>query len=340
MSELQGKFRHRRTNFAAVSNEALQDSGLSLKAKGLYAVIQSYINIPNYDLYKGYLMKICQEGVRAFDASWKELKDHGYLKLYRMPGKKCGRFVYEYELLDVADISSPSTINLNSQGEPVEPVEPGNPDSGKSGYAPSQNASKDKSDHTLQNVPYGQNACETARNRADHTLHFAPGAPCTTCSKHPVLKAPDAKRGYLNKNEINKTEIKKNNGNNPLSVSQSSGNAAGQEDGQTDELREKLKEQIDYAFFAENYPEDLSGVDALLDCMAETLAMRTTRVNGVNQSREALERYIDRVDSEDIRGFLEHMRGKPMRNIRNINAYWRSAFINFLREQKLSLLTV
>ena len=47
-----GKFRHRQISFAPVSNSALQDRALSLKAKGLYALIQSYINIPAFELYK------------------------------------------------------------------------------------------------------------------------------------------------------------------------------------------------------------------------------------------------------------------------------------------------
>ena len=218
MSELQGKFRCRKTNFATVSNSALQDSKLSLKAKGLYAMIQSYINIPDYNLYKWCLLKLCREGERAFDSAWKELKEHGYLKLYRMPGRKRGQFVYEYELLDVADQSISSTINLNAKGEPKAP-----------------------DDHTLQNVPYGQENYEDEKS-SDHTLHFAPYAPSTLCK-------------------------------------------------------------------------------------------------GVSQSRDALKKRLGHVDEEDVVGFLAHMRDRSVipKNIRNIGAYWKSAFVNYISEQALAV---
>jgi hypothetical protein len=45
-----GSFRKKKTYFSQVSNEALRDNTLSLKAKGLYALIQSYITIENFTL--------------------------------------------------------------------------------------------------------------------------------------------------------------------------------------------------------------------------------------------------------------------------------------------------
>lgn len=329
MSELQGKFRRRKTNFAAVSNAALRDSSLSLKAKGLYAVIQSYINIPDYDLYKGYLMKNCREGERAFNAAWKELKDQGYLKLYRMPGQKRGQFIYEYELLDIANQSTPSTINLNSKGEQTVQKKGSQPHSEKQ-QCKDKNTEDVPLDHTLQNVPYGQNG-----QNHDHALHFAPYAKSTICSEHPMLRAPGAKRGYLNNKETNKIETNKKNGNNNLSVSQS----IEDQDGQTDFLREKLKKQIDYDYFEDNFPNNLSGVNVLLDCMVRMLKSTTTCIGGYSQSRETLRPYIAKVDSEVVRGFLEHMRGKSMKGIRNVNGYWQSALIDYVRSRELTLLT-
>jgi uncharacterized protein YcsI (UPF0317 family) len=66
----------------------------------------------------------------------------------------------------------------------------------------------------------------------------------------------------------------------------------------------------------------------------------TTRVGGYTQSRETLRPYIAKVDSEVVRGFLEHMRGKEMRDVKNIGAYWQSALINFIREEELVKLTL
>lgn len=107
-----------------------------------------------------------------------------------------------------------------------------------------------------------------------------------------------------------------------------------------DSFREKLKEQIDYDYFEENFPDDLSGIDSLLDCMVDMMFVPDTKINGVTQSRAALQKYVDKVGSSDILEFIEHMRDKPMRNVKNVSAYWRTSFINFLRERDLILLTV
>ena len=94
-----GKFRKKKVNFSMISNEILRDSTISLKAKGLYSVIQSFITLDDFTLYKGYLQSICTEGERAFDGAWRELKAKGYLVQHKMR-KGAKTFYYEYELLD------------------------------------------------------------------------------------------------------------------------------------------------------------------------------------------------------------------------------------------------
>ena len=116
-ANLSGKFRHRKVNFTQVSNSALQNPNLSLKAKGLYSLIQSLNSKPNYDLYKWSLKKQCKEGDKAFNSAWKELKDNGYLKVYRVPSGNMNQFKYEYDLLDEADNDTPALINLNKNGK-------------------------------------------------------------------------------------------------------------------------------------------------------------------------------------------------------------------------------
>lgn len=103
MDEQGGRFRRKKVNFSAVSNEILRDESISLKAKGLYAMIQSYITLENFTLYKGFLRKHCCEGRKAFESAWKELKDTGYLLQYRMQDEK-NLFYYEYELADIPEI--------------------------------------------------------------------------------------------------------------------------------------------------------------------------------------------------------------------------------------------
>ena len=113
-----GKITKRENPFSQVANHPLRNPKLSLKAKGLYAVIQSYINIPDFILYKNTLLHSCSEGKDAFESAWKELKNAGYLVQNRISQGK-GRFSYNYILLDI-----PESEKTPQPGNPV----PENPD--------------------------------------------------------------------------------------------------------------------------------------------------------------------------------------------------------------------
>lgn len=107
---LNGSFRKKKIYFSQVSNAALRDIELSLKAKGLYALIQSYITIEDFTLYKSTLKNSCIEGEKAFESTWKELKEKGYLIQYRMQTSK-GTYYYEYELLDEANLELANEVH-------------------------------------------------------------------------------------------------------------------------------------------------------------------------------------------------------------------------------------
>lgn len=111
MNNKGGYFKRKRINYAQVSNVALRDKNLSLKAKGLYALIQSYITIEDFILYKNYLMAQCKEGRDSFQTCWNELKKSGYLIQYKIQSED-GKFYYEYDLLD-----EPSEV-LNESEKP------------------------------------------------------------------------------------------------------------------------------------------------------------------------------------------------------------------------------
>lgn len=118
MSNHGGRFRKKIVYFSQVSNHALRDKKLSLGAKGLYALIQSYITIEDFTLYKNTLRKQCVEGRDAFDRSWSELKESGYLIQHKSKNLTTGRFEYEYELLDdirhileTHPLDNPDTVN-------------------------------------------------------------------------------------------------------------------------------------------------------------------------------------------------------------------------------------
>jgi hypothetical protein len=96
----EGIIRYKKTNFTMVSNTIICDTNVSLKAKGLYSLIQHYITIPNFILYKSFLMRKCSEGERAFNSAWTELKEAGYLKQHKYRSVGSQQFMYEYDLLE------------------------------------------------------------------------------------------------------------------------------------------------------------------------------------------------------------------------------------------------
>lgn len=95
-----GKIRKKRTYYAQVSNVALRDETLSLKAKGLLALIESYLSLDNFILYKDFLLSKSLDGETAFRGAWKELKEHGYLIQYKLKDNETKQFYYEYEICD------------------------------------------------------------------------------------------------------------------------------------------------------------------------------------------------------------------------------------------------
>ena len=94
-----GSFRSQKVYFTQVSNNILRDKTINLKVKGLYALIQSYLSIENFTLYKSTLQKACSEGEVSFENTWRLLKESGYLIQYKLNNQD-GKFYYEYELID------------------------------------------------------------------------------------------------------------------------------------------------------------------------------------------------------------------------------------------------
>lgn len=88
--------------FTMVANEMLRDSDLSLKAKGLLAVMQS---LPEDWVFSiGGLAKICKEGGNAIRAALSELKEYGYVKVTKLPPNKTasGKFEYTYDIYPIS----------------------------------------------------------------------------------------------------------------------------------------------------------------------------------------------------------------------------------------------
>lgn len=177
MSKLNHVFRTRpNINFTQVTNNVLQNPNLSFKAKGLYSYIQSYLLIPNFSLNKQFLINHCIEGEKAFNSAWKELKDAGFLKQYRIPNtEEKGKFIYEYELLIDADISTPGLINCDKDGNMIVKDN-------------SEEQVIEENNHIPQNGSYGENDGPYTPKR-------------TICSKDAMLKGVDNNNNTLNNNK-------------------------------------------------------------------------------------------------------------------------------------------
>ena len=83
-------------NYTIINNTCLRDERLSLKAKGLFALMFSLPE--NWDYSVEGLVSICKEEESAVKSTLKELKQCGYLVVYKkMPNEtKTGRIEYEY----------------------------------------------------------------------------------------------------------------------------------------------------------------------------------------------------------------------------------------------------
>ncbi len=108
-----GFFRSKK-GFTVVQNEITRDRNISLKAKGLYLVIQANITMPDKKWRKEDFQSMTCEGKKAFDSAWNELKEAGYLKVHMY--SKGVTWKVEYELLDEA-AEGAHTFYYNSQGE-------------------------------------------------------------------------------------------------------------------------------------------------------------------------------------------------------------------------------
>ena len=86
------------TGYTTIYNEVLRDRTLSLDAKGLFAVIKSFIGLPDFALSKRRLSYACSDSGYLLNAAWKELKQKGYLQHYFSQSEN-GAFCHVYNLM-------------------------------------------------------------------------------------------------------------------------------------------------------------------------------------------------------------------------------------------------
>lgn len=86
------------TGYTTIYNEVLRDRTLSLEAKGLFAVIKSFVGLPDFALSKRRLGYACSDSGYLLNAAWKELKQKGYLQHYFSQSEN-GAFCHVYNLM-------------------------------------------------------------------------------------------------------------------------------------------------------------------------------------------------------------------------------------------------
>ena len=106
-------------NYTVIHNEFLRNKALSLKAKGLLAMILSLPDDWNYNI-RG-LVSLCKESLTSVRSSLKELEEHGYVTITKLQDEK-GRFTYDYTIYEVPVTENPILDNQIVEKQATENV--------------------------------------------------------------------------------------------------------------------------------------------------------------------------------------------------------------------------
>ena len=119
---------HKGSGFTIIANEAIQDSFLSLKAKGLHHYL---LSLPeDWNVSISGLSKCLKESDTAIRNALKELEGHGYLKRTRiLPSETESRQIeYLYEVYELSQNTAfQHTENLHTESQSTESLPVENP---------------------------------------------------------------------------------------------------------------------------------------------------------------------------------------------------------------------
>lgn len=113
---------HQDKNFTVLSNEMLREQQMSLKAKGLLAVMLSLPPDWNYSI--NGLVAICKENLTAVKTALRELKENGYLTIMKCsPTKEThGKITYIYDVY-ANKKQNPDFQQIEKQGVEIQGVD-------------------------------------------------------------------------------------------------------------------------------------------------------------------------------------------------------------------------
>lgn len=93
---------------------------------------------------------------------------------------------------------------------------------------------------------------------------------------------------------------------------------------QPDEL-DRLKQCVDYSYFEENFPDKILFIDSLLGYIMELRREDTPELRSL----------LLIINDLTILEFLEKLQGQNLRGVKNIKAYIKKVFVEFLRERQV-----
>lgn len=298
-----GSFR-RKNGYTIVQNSIARDKNISMKAKGLYLIIQSYITMPDKEWHKNDFTNMVAEGKAAFDSAWKELKDAGYLKVYIYSyGKGTRR---EYELLDEAkEGRSDIYVKSTSDEDTSETIEnkgfvqlpenqvPGNQVPGIQGLGNQEHGNHEPGNQGLGNRDSGK----------------------------------DINTEDINKDLFNKTINNKPFENNPLLPQTESLTS----DVAEEDEEERVKNQINYSKLVYKHQGNKELLAYILLQMKEMLYETKSRIeisSGKYEDRDVVRERVGKITYEDIENLLQTLPDKKENNVRNPKGYIRMCLFN------------
>ena len=104
----------KKDNFTVISNKGLKDRDLSLRSKGLWALMLSYPDDWVFTIEQ--LTETSTDGRDSIKASIRELQENGYVEVVQE--RDHGKFLYSYTVYD-----SPQRLNRNGETATVKPIQ-------------------------------------------------------------------------------------------------------------------------------------------------------------------------------------------------------------------------
>ena len=102
-----------------------------------------------------------------------------------------------------------------------------------------------------------------------------------------------------------------------------------------DGLTERLREHFERKYFMLYDEGRLHLFDTILEYMADMLTRPTTRIHGVDYSRDTISGWIFGANSAILMEFISHMEKQDLKGVSNLKGYYCTAMIEFFREYRI-----